>query len=304
MNEIIQFCQSIFSPLVIVFTIANLLSMGLQVNLGKMIKIVGNPKFLGLTIGLGWVIGPAIAYLITLLFPLDNKYIIALFIGSLAPCAPFLPPLLPKAHGDIVYAGAFIPVAAIGTSILMPILAPLLVKGIDMSIMSLLKPLFITVLLPVLIGASIKTFAEKVADKIFNPVKKLAGLSTLLTVIFCLMLYYKQMWATAGSMAMLSLTIFMVVMGLVSYYSGFGLNRGQKVVMALGMGTRNIAAVLIGVLTIANVSPDTVAMVVIWTLWSFILSLIIAPIMGKMDKTVATNSINKQKPRINGINRN
>ena len=219
-----------------------------------------------------------------------------LFIGSLAPCAPFLPPLLPKAHGDIVFAGAFIPVAAIGTSLLMPLIAPFLVKGIELSVMSLLKPLFITVLLPLLIGALIKTFAGKVADKIFNPVKKLAGLTTLLTIIFCLLLYYKQMWATAGSMAMLSLTIFMVVMALISFYLGFGLNRGERIVMSLGMGTRNIAAVLIGVLTIANVTPNMVAMVIIWTLWSFILSMIIAPIMGKKDSKVACNSINITKP--------
>jgi bile acid:Na+ symporter, BASS family len=291
MDAIIQFCQPIFSPLVIVFTILNLLSMGLQVNLGKMFKIVRNPKFLGLTLGLGWVVGPAIAYLITLVLPLDNMYLIVLFIGSLAPCAPFLPPLLPKANGDIVFAGAFIPVAAIGTSLLMPLLAPILVKGIELSIMSLLKPLFISVLLPLLIGALIMTFASKVANKIFNPVKKLAGLSTILTIIFCFLLYYKQMWATAGSMATLSLTIFMVVMGLLSFYLGFGLNRGERIVMSLGMGTRNIAAVLIGVLTIADVKPNMVAMVVIWTLWSFILSLIIAPIMGKKAlKEVSANT--------------
>lgn len=290
MNTFMQFCQSIFTPLVMVFTISNLFSMGLQVNLGKMFKIVRNPKFLGLTIGLGWVIGPAIAYLITLLLPLDNTYIIVLLIGSLAPCAPFLPPLLPKAHGDVVFAGAFIPVAAIGTSLLMPLIAPMLVKGIELSVMSLLKPLLMTVLIPLLVGAAINTYASKVADKIFKPVKKLAGLTTLLTTIFCIMLYYKQMWATAGSMAMLSLTIFMVVMAVISFYSGFGLNRSEKVVLSLGMGTRNIAAVLIGVLTIADVQPNMVAMVVIWTLWSIILSYIIAPIMGKMAaKSVLTS---------------
>ena len=281
MSEIIQFCQPIFSPLVLVFTISNLFSMGLQVNLGQMIRVAGNPKFLGLTIGLGWIVGPAIAFLITLLLPLDYMYVVVLFIGSLAPCAPFLPPLLPKAKGDVVFAGAFIPVAAIGTSILMPLIAPMLVKGIDISVMALLKPIAMSVLFPLLVGAVIKTYTSKVADKIFNPVKKLAGLSTLLTIIFCFLLYSKQMWATAGSMAMLSLTIFMVVMGLISYYSGFGLNRSEKIVMSLGMGTRNIAAVLIGVLTIPNVKPNMVAMVIIWTLWSFILSLIIAPIMGK-----------------------
>jgi BASS family bile acid:Na+ symporter len=281
MNEIIQFCQPLFQPVVLVFTILNLLSMGLQVNLGSMFKVVRSARFLGLMLVLGWVIGPAIAYLITLLLPLDNSYIIVLFIGSLAPCAPFLPPLIPKAHGDVTFAGAFIPVAAIGTSLLMPVIAPMLIKGIELSVMSLLKPLFMTLLVPLLVGAAIKTFAGKVADKIFPLVKKLAGLSTLLTIILCLIIYYKPMWATAGSMATLALTIFMVAMALISYYSGFGFNRGEKVVLSLGMGTRNIAAVLIGVLTIADVKPDMVAMVVIWTLWSFILSMIIAPLIGK-----------------------
>jgi len=281
MDAIIQFCQPIFQPLVLVFTISNLLVMGLQVNLGKMFKIAANPKFLGLTLGLGWVVGPAIAFLITLLLPLDNMYVIVLFIGSLAPCAPFLPPLLPKAKGDIVFAGAFIPVAAIGTSLLLPLLAPILVKGIDLSVMSLLKPLSISVLLPLIVGALIKTYASNTADKMFNPVKKLAGLSTLLTIIFAFILYSGQMWATAGSMAMLSITIFSFVMGAIAYYSGFGLKRSEKVVMALGIGTRNIAAVLIGVLTIPNVEPNMVAMVIIWTLWTIILSYIIAPIMGK-----------------------
>ena len=67
MDAFIQFCQSVFQPLVFVFTVTNLLVMGLQVNLGEMFLKAGNPKFLGLTFGLGWVIGPAIAWLITLI---------------------------------------------------------------------------------------------------------------------------------------------------------------------------------------------------------------------------------------------
>jgi len=289
MNEIIQFCQPIFNPLVLVFTVTNLLVMGLQVDLGKMFKVVANPKFLGLMLGFGWVVGPLIAFLITLVLPLDNMYVIVLFIGSLAPCAPFLPPLLPKAHGDVVFAGAFIPVAAIGTALLMPLIAPFLVKGIDLSVMSLLKPLFISLLVPLLIGALIKTYASNAADKLFKPVKILAGLSTLLTIIFCIIIYSGQMWATAGSMAMLSLTIFMFAIAVLAYYFSFGLSRAERVVMSLGMGTRNIAAVLIGVLTIPEVDPNMVAMVIIWTMWSIILSYIIAPLMGrKAGKAVAT----------------
>jgi len=80
----------------------------------------------------------------------------------------------------------------------------------------------------------------------------------------------------------------MIVMGLISFYFGFGLNRAERVVMSLGIGTRNIAAVLIGVLAIAEVTPNMVAMVIIWTLWSFILSIIIAPLMGKKATNAAT----------------
>ena len=289
MDAIIQFCTPLFQPVVLVFTIMNLLSMGLQVNLGSMFKVVRNPKFLGLVLVLGWVIGPVLAYLITLILPLDNSYIIVLFIGSLAPCAPFLPPLIPKAQGDVIFAGAFIPVAAICTSLLVPVIAPMLVKGIELSVISLLKPLFITLLVPLFIGAIIKTFKSSIADKIFNPVKKIAGLSTALTIILCIIIYHRPMLATAGSMATLAMTIFMVVIALISYYSAVGFNRGERIVLSLGIGTRNIAAVLIGVLTIADVKPNMVAMVIIWTLWSFVLSMIIAPILGKYGvKSVAT----------------
>jgi hypothetical protein len=47
MDAIIQFCQPIFQPLVLVFTVSNLLVMGLQVNLGQMFRTAANPKFLG-----------------------------------------------------------------------------------------------------------------------------------------------------------------------------------------------------------------------------------------------------------------
>ena len=115
----------------------------------------------------------------------------------------------------------------------------------------------------------------------------IAGLSTALTVLFCILLYGKRMLDTAGSFALLSMTVFMVVMGLITYHFGFGLKQNQRSVMSLGMGTRNIAAVFAGVLAIPNGDPRMVAMVVMWTLWSFILAQIVAPIIGKQaGKTV------------------
>jgi bile acid:Na+ symporter, BASS family len=289
MNDIIQLCQAIFKPVVIIFTIANLFSMGLQVNIPDVIKKLKDLKFLALVFVWGWVAGPVIGYLITKIIPLAEPFAVVILITSLAPCAPFLSPMVGRARGDIVFTGAFIPVVAVFTVLLMPFMAPLLIKGLAINAMSLAKPLIITVLIPMLIGAVIRTYAASLASRMFKPVKLLAGLSTLITVILCLLLYGKPILNTAGSFALLSMTIFMLVMGFITYRFGFGLKQAEKSIMSLGMGTRNIAAVFAGVLAIPNGDPRMLAMVVLWVIWSFILALIFASVFGKQaGKAAAT----------------
>ncbi len=86
---------------------------------------------------------------------------------------------------------------------------------------------------------------------------------------------------TAGSFALLSMTIFMVGMAVITYYFGFGLKQAQRSVMALSMGTRNIAAVLAAALAIPDADPRIVTMVIMWTLWSVVLAAIGAKIFAK-----------------------
>ena len=77
------------------------------------------------------------------------------------------------------------------------------------------------------------------------------------------------------------MTLFMVGMAVITYYIGFGLKQAQRSVMALGMGTRNIAAVLAAALAIPNADTRIVTMVVMWTLWSVVLAAIGARIFSK-----------------------
>lgn len=290
MNEIMQFFQPYFQPVVTVFTISNLLTMGLQVNIPEVTRKLSNPKLLVMIFLWAWVVGPALAFLIVTFIPLAAPYVIVMYIASLAPSAPFLPPMIGKARGDVAFAGAFIPLAVVGTVIFLPLLAPLLIKGIEIDTVALAKPLVITMLIPLIIGASIKTYAEKVADKIFLPVKKLAGLSTLITIVLCFLLYWELMLNTAGSYALLSMTIFMVVIAMFTYFLGFGLKQNERSVMSLGIGTRNIAAVLIGVLAIPNGDPRMLAMTILWTLWSIILAFVYARILNKRVLKPATTN--------------
>jgi BASS family bile acid:Na+ symporter len=164
----------------------------------------------------------------------------------------------------------------------MPLMAPLLITGLTISTWALAKPLLLTILLPLMIGAAIRRYADSAATKIFPVVKALAGLSTLLTIAWCLVLYGRGMLNTAGELALLSMTVFMAGMALITYRFGFGMKQNQRSVMALGMGTRNVAAVLAAALAIPNADPRIVVMVVMWTLWSVVLADIAAKIFVKL----------------------
>jgi BASS family bile acid:Na+ symporter len=281
MNAVIEFIQAAFGATVLIFTVSNLGSMGLQVNLPAVLLALRNKKFLVMVFAWGWLLGPALGYLITRILPLDEPYVIVVLLTSLAPCAPFLPQVVGKAKADVGFAGAFIPLVTIGTVLLMPLMAPLLIKGLTISTAALAKPLVLTVLIPLIIGALVRRYAASAATKVFPWVKLIAGLSTAVTILFCLLLYGKGMLNTAGSFALLSMTLFMVGMGLITYRFGFGLKQQERSVMALGMGTRNIAAVFAGVLAIPNPDPRILIMVVMWTLWSVVLAFGAAPLLAK-----------------------
>jgi BASS family bile acid:Na+ symporter len=282
MNAVMQFLQATFSPLVLIFTVSNLAAMGLQVRIPEVSMALRNKKSIALIFVWGWVLGPAFAYLITKVLPLEAPYVVVVFLCSLAPCAPFLQQMVAKARGDMGFAGAFVPLVMVGTVVLMPFMAPLLIKGVTISTWSLAKPLLLTILLPLIIGAAIRHYADTGATKLFPVVKGLALLSTLLTILWCLVIYGRGMLNTAGELALLSMTLFMVGMGLITYLIGFGMKQNQRSVMALGMGTRNIAAVLAAAMAIPNGDPRIVTMTVMWTLWSVVLAAVGAKIFAKL----------------------
>ena len=280
MDAVMEFLQAAFGPLVFLFTVSNLAAMGLQVRLPDVVAAMRNKKSLALIFVWGWVVGPTLGYLITRVLPLAEPYVIVLLLTSLAPCAPFLQQMVGKSRGDMGFAGALIPLVAAGTVVFMPLLAPLMIQGLTIDAWAIAKPLLVTVLLPLVIGAAIRQYAATVAAKIFPAVKVFALLSSLATVVWCLVLYGRGMLNTAGEFALLSMTLFMVGMGLITYLIGFGMVQAQRSVMVLGMGTRNVAAVLAAALAIPNADPRIVVMVVMWTLWSVVLAAIAAKIFA------------------------
>ena len=282
MNDVMQFLQTTLQPVVLIFTVSNLAAMGLQVRMPQVVTALKNKKAIALIFIWGWVLGPSYGYLITKVIPLAEPFALVVLLASLAPCAPILQQVVGKARGDVGFAGAFIPVVTIGTVVLMPLLAPVLIKGLTVSPAALAKPLLLTILLPMVIGAAIRHYADKAATKIFPAVKGLAFLSTLACIVWCLALYGQGMLDTAGQFALLSMTLFMVGMAVITYRFSFGLRQNQRSVMAMGMGAQNGAAIFASVFAMPSPDQRTIVMTVMWVLWSTILAPIFAIIFGKL----------------------
>ena len=255
--------QGAFSLVAILYSVANLASMGLEVNLRETIRSLRSVRVLSLTLGWSWILGPALAVLLTKVLPMSEPYATGLFIFSLAPTAPVLPLFIRKARADMSLAAAIMPLAVVSTVVLMPLLAPRLIPGLTLRSWAIGKPLLLTVLLPLVIGVAIKARAPRVAVRIFPAVKKTAGITTLLLLGVVLFLHWRELLSALGSFGIASQVLFILGMALVPYAFGFGLTQPQRSAMALAVCTRNGSAMLVAITAFPVIDPNLMAMILL-----------------------------------------
>ena len=159
--------QTVFSILVLLYTVTNMASLGLELNLRETMKSLRSARLVVLTLLWGWVVGPAFAVLLTKVLPLAEPHAMGLLVFSLAPVAPMVSLLARRARSDMDFTAAVVPLAMVATVALLPAMAPWLMQGLTLNVWSLAKPLLLMVLLPLVVCAAVKVYASPVADKLF-----------------------------------------------------------------------------------------------------------------------------------------
>jgi bile acid:Na+ symporter, BASS family len=252
-----------FKIFLVIFVAGNLLDMGLRLDPRDALRGLRNVRFMGHTLFWGFVLGPALAYAITLVIPLEQPYAIGLILMGMTPCAPFLPMMVSKAKGDLGFTAAFMLLVSVVTIIFMPFAVPLMIKGLTVSAWSIAKPLLIMILLPLAAGMAILRASAPLASSIQPFVKKITGISAIATIALCLIIYGKGLLGVTGSLAVISQIIFFFIMTTFTYWFGFGLPHEQKIVLSIGMATRNLGAAFAPLVSIADIDQRSVIMVVL-----------------------------------------
>jgi BASS family bile acid:Na+ symporter len=246
---------------VIIFMVGNLLELGLRIDLKKAVAGLRDVRFVTLSLLWAFVLCPALAYLLGVVLPLTEPYAMGLLLLGLAPCAPLLPGMVDKAHGDVNYAASFMLLASAGTVVYMPIAVPLLVKGLTVSAWTVAKPMLFLVLIPLVIGIAFQLRRPSTASFLQPYVKKITAVDTLLMLLVVVVMYGKGFAAAIGTWAILAQVLFFTLTIVASYALAFGVPPRRKSVMTLGLSTRNCGAALAPLLVAPDVAPEATVMV-------------------------------------------
>ena len=197
------------------------------------------------------------------------------------PARPLSPCLVDKAKGDLGFTAAFMLLASVGTVVCMPFTVPLLTTGLTASAWAIAKPLLIVVLLPMAIGVIIRRQADAFASKLLPFVKKLAGILPAFSGASCASSSTARACSAwrASSPSLRNFcssgVIFLAPTGL-----ALACRYEQKIVLSIGVTTRNLGACLTPLLSVPDMDQRATLMIVLALPIMVIVSLLGAKWLG------------------------
>ena len=265
---------------VLVFVIGSMMSLGLSLKMRQIIEPLRNVRLVILALVANFILVPIIAYVITLIFPLDEAVRIGLILLATAAGAPFLPKLAAVAKGNVALSVGLMVLLMVVTIIYLPIVLPLLLAGVEVNPWDIARSLIVMMLIPLAIGLFIKARYEDTAANLQPTFGQASNIALMALVVLGLVLNFSEMIGLVGSLGILAGIIFVVVSLAAGYLLG-GSDSGTRSVMGLGTGQRNISAAL--VVAGMNFDPDVVTYVMVISVISLV---ILMPAAGELGKRV------------------
>jgi BASS family bile acid:Na+ symporter len=253
--------ETLFKAFLAIFIAGNLLDMGLRLNHQYAINGLSNLRFVAHTLFWGFIAGPVLVYGITLIIPLDEAFAMGLILLGMTPGVPFLPMIMNRVKGDLGYTAAFMLLVAMAAIFFMPLVVPLVLKGLTVEPWTIAKPLLTVMFIPLITGMLIHRYSKATAFKIYLVVKKITLLCTVGACILGVLVYGKGVTGLDLRWPILSLVIFFFILSTFPYWFGFGLGHDQKIVLSVGMSTRNLGAALAPLLTVPQIDERAIIMI-------------------------------------------
>ncbi len=229
--------------------IAIMLSMGLKVTFAEVLAATRRRRLVVLGLVVNFVLVPAVTLGLLYLVEASPMVAVGFLILAVCPGAPFGPPVVALARGDVPCAiGQMVILAGLSAlfspallSLLLPQLLPTGEMRIDF--LAIVRTLVVAQMLPLALGLGIHHWAPRLTQRITKPVGLLANLA-MLGVLGLVLVREHETLATIrlrGWMGMLALLTASLVLGWLCWGPG----PATRKTLALTTGIRNAAVALV-----------------------------------------------------------
>jgi BASS family bile acid:Na+ symporter len=267
---------------VLVFVISSMLSMGLSLTIKQIVEPLKNTRLVILGLAANFILVPLVAYLITIVLPLDESVSIGLILLSTAAGAPFLPKLVEVARGNIAFSVGLMVLLMVVTIVYLPLVLPLLLGDVEVNPWDIAQSLIVLMLIPLAIGLFIRARYDEAAAKMQPTFATAANIGILVLSVLGLVLNFDSMIALVGSWGILAAIVFVSLALVIGYLLG-GSDPKIRSVSGLGSGQRNISAAL--VVAAQNFDADVITYLMVVAIIGFI---VLFPAAGELGKRVKT----------------
>ena len=239
-----DFFEAIAKISLVLFVVTSMLAMGLSLTIPMILQPLKNVRLVVLALLANFVLVPLLAYLITLIIPLEQGFKVGLVVLATAAGAPFLPKLVQGAKGNVAFGVGLMVLLMVVTIVYMPLVLPLLLPGVSVNPWDIAKSLIVLMLVPLALGLLIKSHSVDTAAHWQPVMAKVSSLAILVLLVVGLGLNASNLIALIGTGGILALLLFIVGSLLIGLLLG-GREAGNRSVMGLGTAQRNVSAALV-----------------------------------------------------------
>ena len=280
MSELVSTLANLFTT---AFVVTSMFSFGLRLTLAEIIEPLRDLRLLLVTLAANFVIVPLVAVLLANLLGLEEDLRIGLILISVVAGAPLVPKLAQIARANIPFAVASTALLVIATVIYLPLVFPLVLPGMRLDTMSIVRPLAIQIVLPLVLGLIVDYISRDEADVLLPVLGQIANVSLTLMLVLMLGGNVGNVIGLIGTGSILAaILLFAVAMG-AGYLLG-GADVGTRRTLSMATGQRNLAAAFV----VATSSfADRPRVLVFLAAAGLLAMIIMMPIAGWLGKRAA-----------------
>jgi BASS family bile acid:Na+ symporter len=252
--------ERLINLLVTITLIEMMVLIGLQVPFTALVDTVRDWRLIAGAVVANYLLVPALA--VVLLVASDASPMVAAGILVLAVCpgAPFGPPLVGMARGEVAQAVGLMALLAGSSAIVSPLLLQVLLpwvagsETLRIDAAGIVVALLTTQLLPLLFGLLVRNWGPQLADRLANPFALVSKILSLCVAVLILATQF-QMLAQIRARGFLGMLILLAGTLAIGWLAG-GSGRDARRTMALTTSLRNVG---VGLVIVTGTFPGTPA---------------------------------------------